>query len=515
VNVDASYALGVGLTGARDLNLRDAPAFTLADEGGRPVYVPAATIVPATGQTSVLASRAHDQFAQVIEATSSLESRTAQLTMAMNGVLARSFIWNLAYTWMRSRDETGFAAGAGFGGGGFAGGRGGGFGGFGVGSGTTGGDPNAVEWGTSDLERRHSVTGSLNWFARPWLDVTSVVRVSSGQPFTPRVGGDVNGDGSRNDRAFVFDPVAIDDPALAAGMERLLAEAPERARECLSSQLGRIAGRNSCRAGWTPSLDLQLNLRPDLGGVVGRRLNLMVSLVNPLAGADRLLHGRNGLRGWGQPDRPDGTLLYVRGFDAERQRFVYEVNERFGDTQSARTAIRNPFQLGVQLRLQIGPDRQRELLMGGLRALGGGAGGAGGAGGIDVALLIERVAPNPVAAILERRDSLALSGAQVTALELLADSLRARTTAVADSLKTVIDSAGASADLRTLFPRLQPALQAVRDDYVSTLREAERVLTPEQWQKLPEWLRNPSLQRGPGGPGGRGGRGGMRPPPGE
>ena len=140
------------------------------------------------------------------------------------------------------------------------------------------------------------------------------------------------------------------DRALVDYRDLLSELAPERARECLSGQLGRIAGRNSCRAGWTPSLDLQLNFRPDLGGMVGRRLNLMVSLVNPLAGADRLLHGANGLRGWGQPDRPDATLLYVRGFDPSAERFTYEVNERFGDTQSARTAIRSPFQIGLQVR---------------------------------------------------------------------------------------------------------------------------------------------------------------------
>jgi hypothetical protein len=75
-----------------------------------------------------------------------------------------------------------------------------------------------VEWGRSDLERRHNVVGSLSWFVRPWLDLTSVVRVSSGTPYTPRVGSDINGDGARNDRAFVFDPAdvrAAGDTALA------------------------------------------------------------------------------------------------------------------------------------------------------------------------------------------------------------------------------------------------------------------------------------------------------------
>lgn len=508
LNVEGSYALGRNLTGARDLNLRAAPAFALAEEGGRPVYVPASTIVPGTGATSVLASREHADYAQVVETNSELGSRTMQATASVSGVLRRSLIWNLSYTMTRSRDETGFAPGGGFGGGG--GGRGG-FGafGFGVGSSTTGGDPNATEWGTSDLERRHAVSGSMSWYARPWLDLTSIVRLTSGQPFTPRVGGDINGDGSRNDRAFVFDPARTADSALAAGMARLLADAPDGVRACLSSQLGRIVGRNQCRAGWSPSLDLQMNLRPDFGGAVGRRLTLMVSFINPLAGMDMLLHGNGDLRGWGQPRRPDATLLYVRGFDAQRQRFVYEVNERFGDTQGSRTALRNPFQVALQARFQLGPDRQRDLLMGRLGALGGRGGGGG--GGLDIAALIERVAPDPVPAILGRRDSLALTDAQVSALGVVSDSLTARNAAIADTLRSLVAAAGAQAELRTLFPRLQPALQRARDNYVAAIGEARRLLTERQWERLPESLRNPSLrQRGPGGPGGRGGQG--RPP---
>ena len=222
----------------------------------------------------------------------------------------------------------------------------------------------------------------------------------------------------------------------------------------------------------------------------------MVSLVNPLAGADRLLHGSRNLKGWGQPDRPDATLLYVRGFDPGAQRFAYEVNERFGDTQSARTAIRSPFQVGLQVRLQLGPDRQRDLLMAGLRAIGAPAGG--GRGGVDVAFLVERVAPNPVDAIVALRDSVALTDAQVAALQVVSDSLRARTAVVVAELQRMVDSVGTGGDLRTLFPRLQPTLQTARELYLRALRDAEAAMTPAQWQRLPESLRNPRLPQGPG-----------------
>ncbi len=500
MNIDASYALGTNLTGARDLNLRETPAFMLGSEGGRPIYAPAATIIATTGQTSVLASRRNGELAQVVEAISELDSRTAQVNVGLNGILARSLIWNMSYTWTKSRDETGFAPGASLGGGAAAGGRGFGNFGFGVGSATTGGDPNALEWGTSDLERRHALSGSLNWFARPWLDVTSILRFTGGQPFSPRVGGDINGDGSRNDRAFVFDPATTADPALASAMTDLLNTAPESARECLQSQLGQIAARNSCRAGWSTTLDMQMNFRPDFGGSLGRRLNFMVSLVNPLAGADRLLHGSDGLKGWGQPNRQDGTLMHVRGFDPVAQSYIYDVNERFGDTQSSRTALRNPFQVGMQVRLQLGPDRQREMVMGALRRIGGGGGG-GGAGNFDIRTMLARVAPDPIAGILELRDTLALTDSQVVALAPIADSLRVTTDSIAAQLQRAVDSVGTGGDMRTIFPTIQPRLQEGRDAYLKAIESARGVLTAEQWQKLPESIRSPALrrQRVPGG----------------
>ncbi|HSJ63448.1 MAG TPA: carboxypeptidase regulatory-like domain-containing protein, partial [Gemmatimonadaceae bacterium] len=491
VNVDASYAFGMNLYGVRDLNLRDDPAFVLEAEGGRPVFAPSSSIDASTGATSVLASREHPEFAQVLDMRSDLESRTTQVTLGVNGIAWQSLLWTLSYTHTRSRDQTAFAASGSRGGGGF-----GGFG-FGVGSSTTAGDPNAVEWGRSDLERRHALSGSMSWFVRPWLDVTSVVRVSSGTPYTPRVGGDINGDGARNDRAFVFDPASAPDTAIANGMARLLAGAPGAARECLLDQMGRIAARNSCAGAWTPSLDLQFNVRPDFGGTLGRRLTFMVALVNPLAGLDLLLHGGDGLRGWGQPSRADATLLYVRGFDPVSNRYLYEVNERFGDTRGARTAIRNPFQIGLQMRLQVGPDRQREMLMG---ALGRARLGGPATRDLNARMLVERVAPDPIGPILERRDSLGLTDAQVMSLKAISDSLFVRVDSIATRLQAVVDSAGENAELRTLFPTVQPTLQRAREDYVAAVRAAEGVLTAEQWALLPDWLRNPAFGRRAPGP---------------
>jgi hypothetical protein len=153
------------------------------------------------------------------------------------------------------------------------------------------------------------------------------------------------------------------------------------------------------------------------------------------------------------------------------------------------------------MRLQVGPDRQREMLMG---ALGRGGGGAGAprARDLNMRTMVERVAPDPIAPILERRDSLGLDETQVAALRAIADTLGIRVDSIATLLQAQVDSLGEDADLRTVFPTIQPRLQEARNLYVGAVRSAERVLTREQWQKLPEWLRNPAFgrQRRPGPP---------------
>ncbi|MFL5579902.1 MAG: Spy/CpxP family protein refolding chaperone, partial [Gemmatimonadaceae bacterium] len=504
LSLDLSAARGLKLYGVTDLNLDPTPEFFLAAEGGRPVFVPAGTIVPATGQTSLAASRRfaeRTELGQVLAVDSRLRSGTGQATLSLNGFTTRGVNFSLGYTLQRVRDQSSFtccSAAQGFA------------------SPTTAGDPNVREWATSDLERRHSLVGTVSWPLRAWLEVTSVARVSSGQRFTPIVGGDVNGDGARNDRAFVFDPAAVlagaatpEDSAVAAGMSRLLDAAPADARACLAAQRGRIADRNSCRGPWTPSLDFQVNLRPG-GAGLDRRLTLSLIAVNTLGGLDQLLHGAEGLRGWGQPARADPTLLYVRGFDPARQRFVYQVNERFGDTRGARTAVRAPFQVALQARLTVGPDQARDRIrqifggqggQGAAGRAGGPAGpGAGGqAGGIARLLRL----PNPIDSLLAYRDSLALTDAQVAQLTPIRDTLAAKVDALAEGAMKEMQKASQSLDPLSTFAQLRPRIQEGRTMVQQALDAAEKVLTPEQWAKVPERVKRPmrGLDRMMGAPG--------------
>ena len=504
LNVDASYTRGVAQTGYTDLNLNPTPQFSLADEGNRPVFVPASTIVAASGVTNVLASRQDPAFAQVFSVGSDLRSTSKQLTMSLGGLTTRGAIFNVGYTLGWAEDQSSGGSFGGLGGGfGRGGGTGGGGGSFG--SATTASNPNIREWAVSSFDRRHSLTGSLTWPINLGLEVTATGRVSSGAPFTPLVGSDINGDGSRNDRAFIFDPSSGSvDPSVAAAMTKLLAGSPEEVRQCLTSQLGSAAARNSCRGVWQPSLEMQLNWRPQSFGL-NRRLMISLNTQNLLGGLDELFHGRNNLHGWGAIRSQDNTLLYARGFDPVANKYLYEVNERFGASRQGANGISIPFQVGVNARLMLGPDRARDAIDAVRGAAFGGRGGRGGGAGPGLAGMATALANfNPVLQIINLRDTLKLTEDQVTRLKVVSDTLNAQNMAQASVVMKDVESAGANPDMAALNARLRPALEKVQANQQAALRKAQAILSADQWRKLPPRIRNGRA----GGPG-RGGDAGF------
>jgi hypothetical protein len=456
VSIDGTYARGVNQVGRTDLNLDAAPHFALASEANRPVFVQPSAIVPATGAISIAASRLHSEYGQVMRVDSRLESETEQLSLSLNGFTMRGLVFRASYTLSHSRDQSSF--------------------------GETAGNPNLATWGPSDLQRKHSVVATVTYPIIPSLELTLIGRLMSGAPYTPMVGGDVNGDGSRNDRAFVYDPATAPDTAIANGMSRLLAVAPSGARACLSTQLGAIASRNSCTGPWQETLDMQVNLRPSFLHL-DRRLTLSLSTVNMLGGLDQLFHGAGDLHGWGQTLRPDPTLMSVVGFDDADNRFLYRINDRFGNTRGSANAFRAPFQLAIQARYAVGPDPARSRLQ---AAFGSGRGGAS-----DFFSRIDRLMPNPVRAIIALRDTLGLSGDQVARLQPLSDSLDAKNSVVSDSVRVLVEKAGNSGNPRELLTQLAPRLNEIRANNASALGEARGVLTEVQWEKVPDSVKDP------------------------
>ena len=445
VTLEGNYARGVSQYGFRDLNLVATPRFTLPDEAGRPVYVPVDSIVPTTGAVSSVGSRIHPEFGDVLLVGSDLQSDTKQLILTFTGATRWGASFRLGYTLTRARDQSSFSccsASAGFA------------------APTTAGDPNVREWGRSGLERRHAFVGTVTLPVTRGLEISAIGNFMSGAPFTPIVGSDINGDGVKNDRAFIFNPALTADTAIANGMQALLAAAPSPIRSCLRRQLGGIAARNSCTGPWQVSLDLQVNWRPEWFGQ-DRRLTMSLLTVNLLGGLDEWLHGRADLRGWGYAPAPDPVLLHVQGFDPTTNQFRYAVNGRFGGIASASGGVTVPFQVALQAHVAVGPGpirrsatRQRAL---------------------DLPAPSPPPPANPITTILGLRDSLGCTPDQVAQLQAIADSLDARNRLLPESLDAAVRAS------------------AARDNAAWALERARAALMPEQWTKVPDALKSPPL----------------------
>ena len=97
---------------------------------------------------------------------------------------------------------------------------------------------------------------------------------------------------------------------------------------------------------------------------------------------------------------------------------------------------------------------------------------------------------NPVLQIINQRDSLKLTEEQVTKLQMVSDSLNAKNTALADEVRKDVESAGANPDMAALNARLRPQLEKVQANQQAALRQAQAILTADQWAKLPPRIRN-------------------------
>lgn len=390
--LDATYSRNRNQTGLYDLNFRPDARFTMPDEGSRPVYVLPSSIVAATGAIASPDARNSQKFSRVSELRSDLTSSTSQFMIGVRPVAFSSrYSWNAGYVYSNARDmSSGFFS--------------------------TVGDPRETVRGRSSLDSRHQITYGISYNILDWVPVSLSGSFRSGRPFTPLVSNDINGDGYVNDRAFVFGAEGTE-ATVKAGMQSLLVNGSAEARACLSSQLGKLAARNSCQGPWTNTSSLTIGLNP-VKFRLPQRLNVSVFVNNAFGAADLLLNGENKLKGWGQSVVPEQTLLFVRGFDQANRKFRYEVNPRFGATNQSQTLTRNPVVVTAQFRIDVGYARERQLLT---QSLDKGRVRPGilptdtelrGMGGI-------LIPPNPMTLILQRADSLKLTRVQADSLATL------------------------------------------------------------------------------------------------
>ncbi len=459
-SIDVTYSRNMNQPGAFDLNFAGTPQFTLASEGDRPVFVPLGRIDPLTGAAAPRDSRLSAAYNVVNVNRSDLLSESRQVSLRISPAsFSSALIWNLSYVYGNVREQyRGFQS--------------------------TVGDPREVAWSRSSFDSRHQFQYTLAYNFFDAVRVNWFGSVRSGSPYTPIIGGDVNGDGLSNDRAFVANPDNTADAASATGMRTLLASATGDAKECLQRQLGTLAGRNSCRGAWTQQAFLSISFNP-LKLRLPQRATISLQVNNPLGAADLLLHGSNSLRGWGQPAQPDPTLLYVRGFDPSTRRFTYEVNQRFGATRPAFSTFRQPVTITAMMRFDLGASRERQVLT---QQLDRGRRTPGqkvaepvlnamyGTGGVTI---------NPLAQILRQTDSLQLTAVQADSIATLNRMYTIRQSAIWSPIVKEFARLDDRYDHDLAYGRYRRAREASIDLLRTMAPDLRGLLTAEQKRKLP------------------------------
>lgn len=500
-SVNFTYSLNLNQSSTVDRNFNPSQRFSLATEGGRPVFVLPTSIVPATGAIASQDARVTQRYSRVSEMRSDLRSESYQANVSLSPTRFSSGLsWNAWYTYQYVREQ---------------------FRGFS----NTAGNPLEVAWGRSPSSP-HQIGYSLGYNFFDFLRVNWFGQFRSGTPYTPIVAGDINGDGYSNDRAFVFSPAAAGggggDTAVANGMQALLAGGSRSARKCLTQQLGTVAGRFSCKGPWTSTATMSLSFNP-LKVRMPQRASLSFQLSNPLAAADLLMHGSSNTHGWGQIPLQDPTLLYVRGFDATtpNYRFSYDVNRRFGSTNPAFSPMRAPVTLTALLRLDVGPTRERQMLT---QQLDRGRRTQGtkapemmlrvmfGNGGI----------PNPLATILRDQDTLHLTSAQADSVATINRQYIIKLDGIWSPIVREFSALPDAYDHDEVYHRYIVARRKTVDLLREIAPRVKSLLRDEQFRRLPSFVAMhldtrylASIRSGTAGLGTAGGFGGFVPAGGE
>lgn len=336
--LDLTVSRTTGLPTQDDVNLLSTPQFTLQGEAGRPVLAALSSIDQASGSFALDAARRVRGVGAVMALDARGESRSVQAVASAIFPHLGPAQLRLSYAHTRA-DElvTGAADGR-----------------------TSAG--RAGLFAPSPIAPRHAVRAALNATLPGDILATAFGEWASGTPFTPVADRDLNGDGLANDAAFipVLDGAAPGTPA--AALRDRLSALPASIRTCVLSQQGRIARANSCEGAARVSLDARLDIPgPALG--LPNRASVHLDLLNLPAALDRLLHGRDGLRGWGQWTAPDPVVWRVVGFDAASSAFRYRANDAFGDARRDLFPDRYaPFSARLEVRIDLSPSMSAQAL---------------------------------------------------------------------------------------------------------------------------------------------------------
>jgi hypothetical protein len=367
-----------GLVDAVDVNRRASPAFTNAADG-RPVWSPA-TVIASTGATPLSGSRSALERGVPVLVDGVGRARTQQLTVGVQsqapGVFQGSF-WSLAYTLANSAEQRrGIRV-------------------------PTFADASQSLWAPANRDVRHQLIAQG---ARVSVrgNVSGILRVSSGRPFSALMLGDPNADGWSNDLASTSD---VRSQRLRGGIFGV---------SCTVPAASATVERNGCRMPATVDLTLQATTQ---AARLVRRLPGTVTLAmsNVLALGQGLSSPSGALARLLPDARPDPVASSVTGFSATNG-FATTPNPTFGRVDIGSSPGRS-FLATLEWRIDLSEDRSVQMAKQFLSP-GRAQRGVPRLSADEIARRYAATVPDPYREIEGLADSLALDSRQIAALRV-------------------------------------------------------------------------------------------------
>ena len=198
------------------------------------------------------------------------------------------------------------------------------------------------------------------------------------------------------------------------------------------------------------------------------------------------MHGSNNLHGWGAPSAIDPTLLFVRGFNSTSQQYTYDVNPRFGSNRQASALNLAPMQLTLDVRFDVGPERERQDLFLRLRSGRGAKGNK--LSETQIKQQYVRSYPNPFEQMLRQQDSLKLSDDVADSIAILNKTYAKAIDSIWTPVSKYLAALPEKYNLDEAYERVSDAQNKSLDKMAIYGPAAKQLLTSEQIRKLPPFI---------------------------
>ncbi len=294
-------------------NLVEQPYFTSANEGNREVYVPASTLI-GKDRADYNNARRSNNFTQVLQFTNADWNDTYLAFVFEASLQLRDGMLNFSYTRAQSKGGPQYSSGnatdimA-------------------VGSSYWGyGNDAKNSFDNEDMKHKIVLSGVSPTFYG--FTVSTTFSLFQWNRFSANVNQDINGDISRNDLAYIFNPNDPSTPEnIAAEMRTLLEVTSPEFKKYLEENMGTIAPWNGGLMPWRSTWNL--SLAKEFKTFKEQKLVLRADIFNVL---NVLNHE------WGGYKEIINTNLYnVTGFDASTNNYTYSVNQNSGTKRKAGT----------------------------------------------------------------------------------------------------------------------------------------------------------------------------------